>query len=155
MFAARYLRVRADLVAFGDRTVDEGLVVGGEDVGPVVAVDEEGGADVVGFQGVEDLSGVDVWAIVERQSHGPGHGAAVDDRPERYRGHCRCGEGCRFGGLDQGSGLRAGSGPGGDAASGLGSAVWGWRGEDCGGPGGEEDELAGGNHGKNIKALVC
>ncbi len=142
-------------MAFGDRTVDEGLVVGGEDVGPVVAVDEEGCADVVGFQGVEDLGRVDVGAIVERQSHGPGHGAAVDDRPERYRGHCRCGEGCRFGGLDQGSGLRAGSGPGGDAASGLGSAVWGWRGEDCGGPGGEEDELAGGNHGKNIKALVC
>lgn len=79
-----YLRVRSNLVAFGNDTMDQRFVIGGEDVGPVVTVDEERCVHVVVFQRVEDLGCIYIRPIIERQSNGSWHGATVDDGPERY-----------------------------------------------------------------------
>lgn len=150
-----HVRVRANLVALRNDAMDQGLVIGAEDVGPVVAVDEERRVDVVVLQRVEDLGRVDVRAVIERQGNGSRHGAALDDGPERHRGACRRREGYGFGGLDPWGGLGPRSSPRSDPSAGLGPAGWGWRGEYGRSPGAEEHKLVSKPHSDRRQVLLA
>lgn len=142
-----YLRVRTNLVTFGNHTMDQGLVIGVEDVGPVVAVDKERGVHVVALQRVEDLGRINIRPVVERQRHGSRHRAAGDDGSDRDRRARRCGRGCCCcRNLGPWGGLRSSPCPGGDPGSGLAAAGRGWGGQHRGGPGAEEYEVGSDSH---------
>lgn len=80
----KHIRVRAELVTLGDDTLDGGSVV--VDVGPVLAVHEEGGLVAVLLELVEKLVGVGERTIVESEGDVPVDSALGDGDADRDSG---------------------------------------------------------------------
>lgn len=73
------IRVRADLMPFGNFPAHASLVGLVVDITPVQAIDEKCCLDIVGSQNVQNLVRVDIGAIVEGQGEGVRYGALGDD----------------------------------------------------------------------------
>ena len=77
-------RVARDLVAFAVHALDEvgvrarGVGDGRAPEPAVVAAEEKGRLDAISAENIEQLLGVNVWAIVKRDGGFPGDGAPVD-----------------------------------------------------------------------------
>ena len=74
-----HLRVRPDLMTFGDHPPDQRLAIFREDILLIIPVDEERGWNIVVPQGVKNLRRVDIRAIIKGQRNRSGQGAASDD----------------------------------------------------------------------------
>ena len=112
----------SDLVAFGNHSLDQRFAVVSENALPVVAVEEEGGVDVVVSQQVQDLVGIDIGAVVKGQRDGSRYGAASYNGSQRHRGAFRQSERISYSGRVAGRWIWAAAGPWGDAAPRLGAA---------------------------------
>lgn len=80
----KHVRVRTKLVTLGDDTLDSSSVV--VDVGPVLAVHEEGGLVAVLLELVEELVGVGEGTIVKGEGDVPVDSALGDGDADRDSG---------------------------------------------------------------------